>query len=220
MQALSLHALTGGGIQHLFRSNGALQPAISAWNSLPSASRPSVLALTRLAGGLIATGNSARSRNIRRLGILLMQRRWFFRARDGGACLWRTFIGWLEDYQARSEHQQVEQSLRACANVMRKDRVHEDIEGREEEGVADAVKNLDRDDERLVFRLVEEGEHGEAHRMTEDAENHRPFPADFLEHSAEDEHRRALSHLADGGDPHDPIDGNLHAVFDATAHTD
>src|SRR5258708_15213546 len=102
MQALSLHALTGGGIQHLFRSNGALQPAISAWNSLPSASRPSVLALTRLAGGLIATGNSARSRNIRRLGILLMQRRWFFRGRDGGACLLRTFRGWLEDYQEQS----------------------------------------------------------------------------------------------------------------------
>jgi len=49
-----------------------------------------------------------------------------------------------------------------------------------------------------MFGLVEKRKHGEAHRVAENSENHRPFPAQFLQNFAEDDHRHNFRDLADG----------------------
>ena len=86
--------------------------------------------------------------------------------------------------RAEAENHQVEQPLRAGARVLREELVHEDVDRREEERVADAVEHVDQDDELLVLR--QEGEHREPRRMAEDADDHRRAPAELLQRHAED----------------------------------
>ena len=57
----------------------------------------------------------------------------------------------IRHQRADAEDHDVEQALRAGAGVLREIRVHEDVDRREEERVADAVQHLDQDDESRVI---------------------------------------------------------------------
>ena len=104
--------------------------------------------------------------------------------------------------RADAEDQGVEQALRARADVFGEELVDEDVHRGEEEGVADAVQDVDRDGQ---GRLGHEGEHGEPRRVAQDADNHGRPPAERLEDVAQERHRADLGDLADAHDRHHPV---------------
>src|SRR5215207_7654188 len=69
----------------------------------------------------------------------------------------------IRDQRTETEDHQVEEALGTGAYVLRKELVDEDIHGREEERVGDAVHDVDENHERLVFG--EEGENRETRRV-------------------------------------------------------
>ena len=96
---------------------------------------------------------------------------------------------------ADAEDQEIEQPLGAGAHILRECRIDEDVHGCEEEGVADAVQQLDGDDRGDA--VGEEGEGQEARGVAEDADDHRGFPAEADQHVTEHEHGDDLGDLAE-----------------------
>ena len=58
----------------------------------------------------------------------------------------------IRDERAESEDHDIEKALRAGAHVFREVGVHEDIDGREEEGVTNAVDEVHQHNERRMIR--------------------------------------------------------------------
>jgi len=77
-------------------------------------------------------------------------------------------------------------------------------------GVADAVEDLHRDDQSGGLRKKRINR--EARRVAEDADDHRPAPAELLERHAQHEHGEQLRHLPDGHHGHDPVPRDAHAA--------
>ena len=119
---------------------------------------------------------------------------------------------------ADAEDEEVEEGLGTGADVFGEGGVDEDVEGGEEEGVADAVEDLDGDDHGLIFG--HEGEDAEAGGVAEDAEGHGGFPTKAGEEPAEDSHGEDFGDLADGHDGHDPLgfDADGGAAEEAAGH--
>ena len=119
---------------------------------------------------------------------------------------------------ANTEDEEVEEGLGAGADVFGEGCVDEDVEGGEEEGVADAVEDLDGDDHGLIFG--HEGEYAKAGGVAEDAEGHGGLPTEAGEEPAEDGHGEDFGDLADGHDGHDPLrfDADGGAAEEAAGH--
>lgn len=119
---------------------------------------------------------------------------------------------------AEAENEEVEEGLGAGTDVFGEGRVDEDVEGGKEEGVADAMEDLDGDDHGLILR--HKGEHAEAGSVAEDAEGHGGLPTEAGKEPAEDGHGEDFGNLADGHDGHDPLgfDADGRAAEEAAGH--
>src|SRR5207244_6782493 len=104
---------------------------------------------------------------------------------------------------ADDEDHKVKQALSAGPRIFRKVYLHENVNGGEEECVADPMQYLNEYDEFLILR--EESVHSETCRVTQDSEDHRRTPAEPLERRGENSHREDLGDLADTHDRHDPV---------------
>jgi len=108
------------------------------------------------------------------------------------------------------EDHQVEQSLSARTHVGGKELIDEDVDGREEERVADAVQHIHENDDGLLLR--QEGKHREARRVAENPDDHRGAPAKVLQRYSQDQHGQDFRNLPDAHHRHDPVAGDAHAA--------
>jgi hypothetical protein len=84
------------------------------------------------------------------------------------------------EHEARAKDEQVEEALCAGANIFGKHVIDPNVKRGEEEGVANAVENLDGNDQVHVRRRVEKSENEESDQMAGNSKEHGQFPAQAL----------------------------------------
>lgn len=119
---------------------------------------------------------------------------------------------------SEAKDKEIEQTLGAGADILGECRIDEDIERGEEEGITDAVQNLDNNDDGLVFR--QEGKDREPQGVAENAKNHRGLPAQFGEEIPQNGHGSDFRNLPDAHHRHDPLrlDADRVTAQKATGH--
>ncbi len=109
----------------------------------------------------------------------------------------------ISDEGTGTQNHHVEQPLSTRPDILREELIHKDVDRRKEEGVADAVNDVDGDDQRLDLR--HESKDGEANSMAQNADHHGGPPPQSLECRSQNEHGQNFCHLADAHDRRNPV---------------